>query len=43
MSSKSIETGHPGVFMLFPLSKAPAAPQLEAKRNNHWVVMCARR
>src|SRR6266545_1282756 len=38
MSMKSIDTGHPAVFMLFPVPKAPAAPQLEAKENNHWVL-----
>jgi hypothetical protein len=38
MSMKSIETGHPAVLMLFPVSKAPTAPRLEAKENNHWVL-----
>lgn len=37
-SQKSIGTGHPGVFMLFPNSKPGANPSLEAKAKNHWVV-----
>jgi hypothetical protein len=36
-SMKSIGTGHPGVFMLFPNSK-PGAPQLVSKENSHWVL-----
>jgi hypothetical protein len=36
-SMKTIGTGHPGVFMLFPNNK-PGAPQLVSKDNNHWVL-----
>ena len=36
-SMKTIGTGHPGVFMLFPNSK-PGAAQLVSKENNHWVL-----
>jgi hypothetical protein len=36
-SMKSIGTGHPGVFMLFPNGK-PGAPQLVSKENQHWVL-----
>ncbi|HMF20345.1 MAG TPA: hypothetical protein VKE98_24260 [Gemmataceae bacterium] len=36
-SMKSIGTGHPAVFMLFPNSK-PGAPQLVSKENQHWVL-----
>ncbi len=38
ISQKSISTGHPGVFMLFPNAKPGAAPQLAAKEMNHWVL-----
>ncbi len=38
MSQKSIETGHPAVFMLFPNNKPADAPQLAAKEKNHWVL-----
>jgi len=37
-SAKSISTGHPGVFMLFPNSKPGAAPTLAAMPKNHWVL-----
>lgn len=37
ISARSIGTGHPAVFMLFP-TKAPAAPALAAMPKNHWVV-----
>jgi hypothetical protein len=37
-SAKSIGTGHPGVFMLFPNSKPGAAPTLAALPKNHWVL-----
>lgn len=37
-SMKSIGTGHPGVFMLFPTSKPGAAPALAAMPKNHWVL-----
>lgn len=40
-SMKSIETGHPGVFMLFPNSKPAGAAQLAkrtSKDNLHWVI-----
>jgi len=36
-SMKSIGTGHPGVFMLFPNNK-PGASQLVSKENNHMVL-----
>jgi hypothetical protein len=38
VSAKSIGTGHPGVFMLFPNDKPAANPQLAPKDNNHWVL-----
>jgi hypothetical protein len=38
-SAKSISTGHPGVFMLFPNNKPGAAPALAAMPKNHWVLM----
>jgi hypothetical protein len=38
VSQKSIGTGHPGVFMLFPNNKPAAAPQLVSKEGNHWVL-----
>ena len=38
LSQKSISTGHPGVFMLFPNEKPAAQPQLAAKENAHWVL-----
>jgi hypothetical protein len=37
-SAKSIGTGHPAVFMLFPNSKPGAAPALAAMPKNHWVL-----
>jgi hypothetical protein len=37
-SQKSIGTGHPGVFMLFPNNMPAAAPQLVSKESNHWVL-----
>jgi hypothetical protein len=37
-AAKSIGTGHPGVFMLFPNNTPAAAPQLAGKDNNHWVL-----
>jgi hypothetical protein len=40
-SMKSIETGHPAVFMLFPNSKPGDKPQLAkrtSKDNPHWVL-----
>jgi len=37
-AAKSISTGHPGVFMLFPNNTPAAAPQLATKENNHWVL-----
>jgi len=37
-SAKSIGTGHPGVFMLFPNSKPGEAPTLAAMPKNHWVL-----
>ncbi len=45
ISSKSIETGHPGVLMLFPSPKLPAQPKLEEKKeglNNPHQVLFAR-
>jgi|SRR5581483_2815765 len=38
VSAKSVNTGHPGVFMLFPNLKPANAPELAAKPRNHWVV-----
>ena len=35
---KTISTGHPGVFMLFPVAKPGPMPKLEAKEMNHWVL-----
>ncbi len=37
-SAKSIGTGHPAVFMLFPNTKPGAAPTLAALPKNHWVL-----
>jgi len=37
-SRKSLKTGHPGVFMLFPISKPGAAPEILAKPRNHQVL-----
>jgi hypothetical protein len=37
MSGKTLNTGHPGVFMLFPNSK-PGQPVIESKPRDHWVV-----
>ena len=37
-SAKSIASGHPGVFMLFPNAKPGAAPALAAMQKNHWVL-----
>ncbi len=38
MSQKTINTGHPAVFMLFPNSKPAAEPQYVAKGNNHFAI-----
>ncbi|MBM4073238.1 MAG: hypothetical protein FJ271_30595 [Planctomycetes bacterium] len=38
LSMKTINTGHPAVFMLFPVPKPGPAPRLEAKAMNHWVL-----
>jgi hypothetical protein len=38
LSQKSIDTGHPAVFMLYPNPKPAAAPQLEMKDGKYWVV-----
>jgi hypothetical protein len=38
LSTKSINTTHPAVLMLFPDPKPPEKPQLSAKSNNHWVL-----
>ncbi|MCI0642270.1 MAG: hypothetical protein L0Y72_11540 [Gemmataceae bacterium] len=38
VSAKSIGTGHPGVFMLFPHTKPGAKPALAAMPKEHWVV-----
>jgi hypothetical protein len=38
LSQKSIDTGHPAVFMLYPNPKPGAAPQLEMKDGKYWVV-----
>jgi hypothetical protein len=37
-SAKSIASGHPGVFMLFPNNKPGQAPALAAMPKNHWVL-----
>jgi len=37
MSGKTVGTGHPGVFMLFP-NKKPGPPSIESKPRDHWVV-----
>jgi hypothetical protein len=37
-SAKSIGTGHPGVFMLFPNAKPGAAPALAGMPKDHWVL-----
>jgi hypothetical protein len=37
LSAKSINLGHPGVFMLFPNNK-PGDTVLAPKANNHWVL-----
>ena len=37
-STKSLNTSHPGVFMLFPNNPSAASPQLAGKDNNHWVI-----
>jgi hypothetical protein len=37
-SAKSIGSGHPAVFMLFPNSTPGAAPALAAMPKNHWVL-----
>src|SRR5207302_915540 len=41
MSMKSIDAGHPAVFMLFPVSKSPAMPKLAAMEKDHWVLQVA--
>jgi hypothetical protein len=38
MSQKTVNTGHPGVLMLFPNGKPAAEPQLQSKEGNHWVL-----
>jgi len=37
-SAKSIGTGHPGVFMLFPNAPPGAKTELVARPKNHWVI-----
>jgi hypothetical protein len=37
-SAKSIGTGHPGVFMLFPNSPPSAKTEIVARPKNHWVI-----
>jgi len=37
-SAKSIGTGHPGVFMLFPNSPPSAKSEIVARPKNHWVI-----
>lgn len=37
ISAASINTGHAGVFMLFP-AKPADTPQFSAKANNHWTL-----
>ena len=41
MSMKTIDTSHPAVFMLFPNNKPGAAPTLESKELDHWVLFLA--
>jgi hypothetical protein len=41
MSQKSIDTGHPAVFMLFP-AKPGTAAKVDSKPNMHWVVTTQR-
>jgi hypothetical protein len=38
MSGKTTR-GHPGVLLLFPGTGAAAAPKLEKKEDNHWVLL----
>ena len=35
-STKSLGTGHPGVFMLFPNNK-PGEPKLVSRPRNRWI------
>lgn len=37
-SGESLGLGHPGVFMLWPSSKATKEPELAARPKNHWVL-----
>jgi hypothetical protein len=37
-SAKSIGSGHPGVFMLFPNSQPDAAPAVAARPKDHWTI-----
>jgi|SRR5579862_3036715 len=37
MSGKTVNTGHPGVFMLFPNSK-PGQPTIQSRPRDHWVL-----
>ena len=37
-SSKSIGTGHPGVFMLAPNATPGKKPDIAARPKNHWVI-----
>jgi hypothetical protein len=36
--AESLTLGHPGVFMLWPVNKLPAEPEIQSKPKNHWVV-----
>jgi hypothetical protein len=37
-SGDSLDLAHPGIFMLWPASKATKEPELSAKPKNHWVL-----
>ena len=37
-SMKTIETGHPATFMLWPNNKPAATPGITAEEKGHWVV-----
>jgi hypothetical protein len=41
-SGESLGLGHPGVFMLWPSSKATKEPVLAAHPKNHWVLTATR-
>jgi hypothetical protein len=37
-SGESLDLAHPGVFMLWPVTKLAAEPSLDARPKDHWVV-----